>query len=77
MRQQMLKCFDNVQCFTVQEWDNFFQPSEWEKVIANETRDKGLISKIYKLLMQASLVTQTIKNLPAIQENPVMCKTQV
>ena len=23
-------------------------PSEWEKVIANETTDKGLISKIYK-----------------------------
>ena len=27
------------------------QPSEWEK-IANETTDKGLISKIYKLLIQ-------------------------
>ena len=24
------------------------QPSEWEKVIANETTDKGLTSKIYK-----------------------------
>ena len=24
------------------------QPSEWEKIIANETNDKGLISKIYK-----------------------------
>jgi len=24
------------------------QPSEWEKTIANETSDKGLISKIYK-----------------------------
>ena len=24
------------------------QPSEWEKIIANETADKGLISKIYK-----------------------------
>ena len=24
------------------------QPSKWEKVIANETADKGLISKIYK-----------------------------
>ena len=23
------------------------QPSEWEKIIANETTDKGLISKIY------------------------------
>ena len=24
------------------------QPSEWERIIANETTDKGLISKIYK-----------------------------
>ena len=28
------------------------QPSEWEKIIANETTDKGLISKIYKELIQ-------------------------
>ena len=28
------------------------QPSEWEKVMANETTDKGLISKIYKQLIQ-------------------------
>ena len=27
------------------------QPSEWEKIIANETTDKGLISKIYKKLI--------------------------
>ena len=27
-------------------------PSEWEKIIANETIDKGLISKIYKQLIQ-------------------------
>ena len=27
------------------------QPSEWEKIIANETIDKGLISKIYKQLI--------------------------
>ena len=26
------------------------QPSEWEKVIANETTDKGLISEIHKQL---------------------------
>ena len=26
--------------------------SEWEKIIANQTTDKGLISKIYKLLIQ-------------------------
>ena len=28
------------------------QPSEWEIIIANETTDKGLISKIYKQLIQ-------------------------
>ena len=28
------------------------QPSEWEKIIPNETTDKGLISKIYKQLIQ-------------------------
>ena len=28
------------------------QPSEWEKIIANEATDKQLISKIYKPLMQ-------------------------
>ena len=28
------------------------QPSEWQKIIANETTDKGLISKIYKQCIQ-------------------------
>ena len=28
------------------------QPSEWEKIIANKTTDKGLLSKIYKQLTQ-------------------------
>ena len=28
------------------------QPSEWEKMIANETTDQGLISKIYKQPIQ-------------------------
>ena len=27
------------------------QPSEWEKIFANKSMDKGLISKIYKQLM--------------------------
>ena len=28
------------------------QPLDWEKIIASETTDKGLISKIYKQLVQ-------------------------
>ena len=31
------------------------QPSEWEKIITNETTDKGLISKISKWLMQFNI----------------------
>ena len=37
-------------CFTAEETINKGknQPSEWEKIIANETTGKGLTFKIYK-----------------------------
>ena len=42
------------------------QPSEWEKIIANEATDKELISKIYKQLLQLNSrnINDPIKNGP-------------
>ena len=31
------------------------QPSEWEKIIANGTTDKGLISEMYKQFIQLNI----------------------
>ena len=38
------------------------QPSEWKKIIANETTDKRLISKLYRQLIQLNTrkTTQSI-----------------
>ena len=48
----MLKSF-----FTAKETINKTkrQPSEWEKIFTIESKDKGLISKIYKQLMELNI----------------------
>ena len=37
------------------------QPTEWEKIFANEVTNKGLISKIYKQLTQLYVKKNTTK----------------
>ena len=37
-------------------------PSEWEKMIANETTDKDLIFKVYKQLIQFNTRKQTTQS---------------
>ena len=38
------------------------QCSEWEKIIANETTDKGLISKIWNQLIQLNTIKKKQQN---------------
>ena len=38
------------------------QPSDWEKIFANEATDKGLISKFYKQPMQLNIIKQTTQS---------------
>ena len=38
------------------------QPSEWEKIFANDTTDKLLISKIYKQIMHSISKKQTTQS---------------
>ena len=47
-----------LKCFTAKEVINKMktQPTEWEKIFANHVSEKGLITKIYKKLIQLNKI---------------------
>ena len=49
------------------------QPTEWKNIFANESTDKGLISKIYKQLLQLHTKTnkQKTKTKTKTRQNPL------
>ena len=49
-------------CTTKETINKRGQPSEWEKIFANEATGRGLISKIYKQLMQLNIKKQTTQS---------------
>ena len=51
-------------CTTKETISKVKKPSDWEKIIANEATDKGLISEIYKQLLQLNSrkINDPIKN---------------
>ena len=48
------------------------KPSEWEKIIANETTDEGFISRLYKLLIQLN-TRKTNNPIKTLAENLNRC----
>ena len=46
----------NLSCYTAKETINTTkrQPMDWKKIFANDVTNKGLISKIYKQLIQVN-----------------------